>query len=362
MDTNLLLYPTGRRLLALAGFIFLGALAHAQRPVAAPAQRAAAPSTQRASPKARAVSASSADGPRKLTVARDGTGDYRTVQAALDAIPLHNSSKVIIYIKKGLYREKLRLDSTKNQVTLLGEDRFNTILTYDDHPGMVSPKGDSINTRNSYSFQINGNDFAARDITFRNDAGFTAGQAVALEVRGDRAVFTGCRIIGNQDILFLNSAASRQYYRDCYIEGTTDFIFGPATAWFDNCHIHSKKNSHVTAASTPQDHPFGFVFNNCILTGDSSIHSASLGRPWRPYASVIYLHCYIDRHIRPDGWSTWNNTDSYKFTRFSEYNDYGPGADTSARLPWSRQLTDAEAQRITLSNIFGDWSPEIICN
>jgi pectinesterase len=342
MDTNLLLYPTGRRIFALAGFMFA---LHG-----APAQRAAAPA------------AAPAPAAKHLTVSQDGSGDFRTVQAALDAVPLHNNGKFILYIKKGLYREKLHLDSTKNQVQLLGEDRFNTILTYDDHPGMVSPKGDSINTRNSYSFLIAANDFGAKDLTFRNDAGFTAGQAVALEVRGDRAIFTSCRIIGNQDILFLNSPNSRQYYRDCYIEGTTDFIFGAATAWFENCHIHSKKNSHVTAASTPQDHPYGFIFNNCILTGDSSIHNASLGRPWRPYASVIYLHCYIDRHIRPEGWSTWNNTGSYKFSRFSEYKSYGPGGDPSARLPWSRQLTDADAQRITVSNIFGDWSPERIHN
>lgn len=294
---------------------------------------------------------------RKIVVAADGSGDYRTVQAALDAIPLHNGRHIEVFIKNGLYREKLHLDSTKDQVMLIGEDRFNTILTFDDHPGKVNAQGDSINTRNSYSFIIRGNGFAARNISFRNDAGFSAGQAVALEVHGDRAVFTDCRIIGNQDILFLNSENSRQYYRDCYIEGTTDFIFGAATAWFDHCHIHSKKNSHVTAASTPAAHAYGFVFYDCVLTGDSSIRNASLGRPWRPYASVTYLHCYIDRHIRPEGWSTWNNTDSYKTTRFAEYENYGPGAGISARLSWSRQLSDDEAKQITVKNIFEDWTP-----
>jgi pectinesterase len=294
---------------------------------------------------------------KRIVVAADGSGDYRTVQAALDAVPLNNTHRIEIFIKNGLYREKLYLDSTRDKVSLIGEDRFNTILSYDDHPGMVNPKGDSVNTRNSYSFMIRGNDLSARNITFRNDAGFSAGQAVALEVRGDRAVFEDCRIIGNQDILFLNSESSRQYYKDCYIEGTTDFIFGSATAWFEGCHIHSKKNSHVTAASTPQAHAYGFVFYNCVLTGDSSLHNASLGRPWRPYASVTYLHCYIDRHIRPEGWSAWNNTDTYKMTRFAEYENYGPGAGLSARLPWTRRLTDGEAQQYTFKNIFGDWSP-----
>src|SRR5882757_4626401 len=138
--------------------------------------------------------------PQKWIVAADGTGSYRTVQSALDAIPLHNKTAVTIFIKNGLYREKLHLDSTKDFVTLVGDSRWNTILTYDDHPGMVSPKGDSINTRSSYSFIVRGNDFTAENITFRNDAGFTAGQAVALEVHGDKEVFKDCRIIGNQDI------------------------------------------------------------------------------------------------------------------------------------------------------------------
>lgn len=309
-----------------------------------------------------ATSAQRTPAAQRITVAQDGSGNYRTVQTALDAIPAGNKKAITIFIRNGLYREKLHLDSTKDHVTLLGEDKFRTILTYDDHPGMVDLQGDSINTRNSYSFRIKGNDFTARDITFRNDAGFTAGQAVALEVQGDRAAFIHCRIIGNQDILFLNSPDSRQYYRDCYIEGTTDFIFGAATAWFEGCHIHSKKNSHVTAASTPAEHPYGFVFYDCMLTGDTSIHSASLGRPWRPYASVTYLHCYIDRHIRPEGWSTWNNTDSYKMSRYAEYDSYGPGASPVTRLSWTHQLTDEQAGRITIKNIFGSWEPDTINN
>jgi pectinesterase len=295
----------------------------------------------------------------RIVVDAGGTGDFRTVQAALDAIPLHNSKPVTLFIKNGLYREKLHLDSTKDRVTLIGEDRFRTILTYDDHPGMVNPRGDSINTRNSCSFLIAGAEFSARNISFRNDAGYYAGQAVALEVRGDKASFTDCRIIGNQDILFLNSEDSRQYYRNCYIEGTTDFIFGPATAWFYQCHIHSKKNSHVTAASTPVTHAYGFVFYDCVLTGDSAIHNASLGRPWRPYASVAYIHCYIDRHIRPEGWSNWNNTDSYKTARYVEYENYGPGAGIPARVSWSRQLTDEEVKQYTMSHVLGDWQPGV---
>jgi polygalacturonase/pectin methylesterase-like acyl-CoA thioesterase len=286
-----------------------------------------------------------------LTVAADGSGDYRTVQAAFDACSPHTT----IFVKAGTYREKLHLDSTKDHITLIGET--GTVLTYDDHPGMVAPNGDSINTRNSYSFRVSADDFRAENITIRNDAGFNAGQAVGVEARGDRAVFINCRIIGNQDILFLNSPASRQYYKDCYIEGTTDFIFGAATAWFEHCHIHSKKNSFITAASTPQDHAFGFVFDSCMLTSDEGVDRVYLGRPWRPYASVTWLHCRLGKQILPDGWSKWNDTDRHKTARYAEYADEGPGANPGSRVPWSRQLSPDEAADITPQKVFGDWDP-----
>ncbi len=295
---------------------------------------------------------------RKLIVANDGSGNYKTVQEALNAVPLNNKKPVAIFIKNGTYKEKLHLDSSKNFVMIIGEDKFKTILTYDDHPGKVDAHGDSINTRSSYSFIIKANDFAAKNISFQNDAGFTAGQAVAAEVDGDKASFYNCRFVGNQDVLFTNSETSRQYYKNCYIEGTTDFIFGSATAWFEQCHIHSKKNSHVTAASTPKEHRYGYVFNDCVLTGDTSLHNVSLGRPWRPYASVTYIHCFIGAHIKPGGWSNWNNTDNYKTARYAEYKNYGPAADVSKRISWSHQLSDEEIKDYTIQNVFGNWNPE----
>lgn len=301
---------------------------------------------------------SRAQAQKRIVVAQDGSGNYQTVQAAFNAVPAGNKKPVEIYVKNGVYREKLHLDSGKNLVKLTGESRFNTILTYDDHPGKVSPKGDSINTRTSYSCLIAANNFTAGNITFRNDAGFTAGQAVAVECRGDQSVFINCRFIGNQDILFLNSESSRQYYKDCYIEGTTDFIFGAATAWFEGCHIHSKKNSHITAASTPQSHPYGFVFNDCTLTGDSSLHMVSLGRPWRPFSWVVYMHCYIGQQVKPEGWSNWNKTESYKTARYAEFENYGPGAGISGRVSWAKQLSAQEAMAITLKNVFPGWDPE----
>lgn len=294
---------------------------------------------------------------KQITVAADGSGNYKTVQEAFNAIPLNNKTKITVFIKSGIYKEKLLLDSSKNFVTVIGENKFNTILTYDDHTGKRSPKGDIINTRTSCSFKMVADDFTAENLTFQNDAGFSAGQAVAVESDGDKAIFRNCRFLGFQDVLFTNSDKSRQYYENCYIEGTTDFIFGSATVWFEKCHIHSKKDSHVTAASTPQGNKFGYIFNECVLTGDTSVRNASLGRPWRPYASVTYIHCFIGEHIRQEGWSNWNNTENYKTTRYAEYKNYGASADPSKRVPWSKQLSDEEMKNYTIKNIFGNWNP-----
>lgn len=294
---------------------------------------------------------------QKIVVAQDGSGAYKTLQAAFHSIPLHNKKPVLIYIKNGVYKEKLHLDFTKDFVTILGENPFSTILTYDDHTGKMDSNGDTINTRTSWSFLVKGNNFSAENITFQNASGFNAGQAVAVESDGDKAIFKNCRFIGNQDVLFTNNDNSRQYYKDCYIEGTTDFIFGSATAWFEHCHIHSKKNSHITAASTPLNHPFGFIFNDCVLTGDSALHEVSLGRPWKPYASVCYIHCYIGQQIKPDGWSNWNKTDNYKTARYAEYENYGPSSDTAKRVVWSKQLTAGEVRKYTVKNVFKNWNP-----
>ena len=295
--------------------------------------------------------------PTTITVAKDGTGNYSTIQEAFNAIPSHSGKQTAVHVKPGVYREKLYLDSTKGKVQLLGFDKFNTIIIYNDHTGKVAPNGDTINTRTSWTFLVKADDFLAYNITFQNDAGFTAGQAVAVESGGDKATFLDCRFIGNQDVLFLNNEKSRQFFQYCYIEGTTDFIFGSATAWFDSCEIYSRKNSHVTAASTPQNKDWGFVFNACKLTGDTSLHNVSLGRPWRPYAAVVYMNCYIGSHIKPEGWSNWNNTANYKTTRYAEYKNYGPSSDPAKRVNWSRQLTDDEAKTYDKRKYLDGWYP-----
>lgn len=296
--------------------------------------------------------------PAEIVVAQDGSGRYKTVQEAFNAILSGNQTPITIRIKPGTYKERLVLDTRKDFVTLIGEDKDKTILTYDNHAGMRMANGDTINTWNSASFFIYANDFEARNLTFQNDAGFTAGQAVAVFAYGDRLKFIGCKFIGFQDVLFLSGPGSRQYYRDCYIEGTTDFIFGPATAIFQHCLIHSKKKSHVTAASTPREVKYGFVFMDCTLTGDANLKGVSLGRPWTPYASVTYIRCNIGPHISPAGWDNWRNPANEKTARYSEYASTGPGASEAERATWIRKLTDEEVKWYTFRNIFLEWNPE----
>lgn len=295
---------------------------------------------------------------KKITVAQDGSGNYKTVQAALDAMPSNSNKPVTINIKKGVYKEVITVDATKNFITLKGEDAANTILTFDNHAGTRLANGDTLNTWTCASTFIYGNDFHAENLTFQNNAGFTAGQAVALRIEGNRASFKNCRMIGNQDVLFLSGSGVKHYFKDCYIEGTTDFIFGAATAVFKDCHIHSKKNSHVTAASTNSIIPFGFVFFNCKLTADTNINKVSLGRPWSPTASVTYINCWLGSHIIPEGWNNWKNPANEATARYAEYKSTGPGADPGKRVKWAKQLTDEEATKYTLKNILGDWDPE----
>jgi pectinesterase len=293
-----------------------------------------------------------------IIVAKDGSGNYTTVQAALDAVPPGNTKPVSVFIKKGFYKEVVIVDARKNFVTLIGEDKKNTILSFDNHAGTRLANGDTLNTWTCASFFVYGNDFHAENLTFENKAGFAAGQAVAVRIEGNRASFKNCNIEGFQDILFLSGSGVKHYFEDCYIEGTTDFIFGAATAVFKNCRIHSKKNSHVTAASTNSIIPFGFVFFDCTLTADSNINKVSLGRPWSPTASVTYINCWMGAHIITDGWNNWKNPANEATARYAEYKSRGPGANKAARVSWSRQLTDEEVKAYSIKNILGEWDPK----
>jgi pectinesterase len=287
-----------------------------------------------------------------MRVAQDGSGDYRTIQEAVNASRDLSQVTVTIQIKNGVYHEKIVVPSHKTHVRLVGESQEGTIITNGDHTGDAAGHV----TYTSHTVLVQANDFTAENITFTNSAG-PVGQAVALHVEGDRAIFRHCRMLGNQDTLFPAVENSRQYYQDCYIEGTTDFIFGTATAVFENCEIRSKRNSYIAAAATTERQAYGFVFLNCRLTADSAAHKVYLGRPWRPHSKTVYLHCDLGQHILPAGWDNWRDAANEKTAYYAEYQSTGPGANTSARAKWTHQLTAKEAKRYTLARIFGGAAP-----
>ncbi|WP_426060813.1 pectinesterase family protein [Hymenobacter sp. B1770] len=293
-----------------------------------------------------------------FVVAQDGSGKFRTVQEAINAVPDFRKKVTTIFIKKGTYKEKLILAGSKQFVKLIGEDRDKTILTYDDYNQKKNIFGEDKGTSGSSSCYLYGNDFSAENLTFANSSG-PVGQAVAVWVAGDRSAFVNCRFLGFQDTLYTYGPGSRQFYKNCYIEGTTDFIFGSGTAWFEDCEIFCKKGGlYITAASTPDTTRFGYVFRNCRITGDAPAGSFALGRPWRPYAKTVYLNCHLGPVIGPAGWDHWGKETNKQTAYYAEYKSRGPGAALKQRVPWSHQLTDAEAEQYTLQNVLHGWNPQ----
>lgn len=283
-----------------------------------------------------------------MTVAKDGSGDHSTVQAAFNAVPKNRSERTVIYIKNGTYKEVLTLEPDKKNVTIIGESRDDVTLTYDNYSSKINPKtGDGYGTSGSSSQFINGDGFCALNITFENSAG-PVGQAVATRITGDRAIFYNCDFLGRQDTWYAKRC--RVFVRKCYIEGTTDFMFGEGTVWFDSCDIHSYGGTALTAASTEQFVPYGFVYRYCDITGESGV-STALGRPWRPYSSVSFQYCEMSSCIKPSGWDNWGDAANERTARYSEYNNTGSGANTGSRVRWARQLSDSEAEEYTLLNV-----------
>jgi len=288
---------------------------------------------------------------KNITVAEDGSGDYDTVQEAVSAVRDQSSERTVIYIKTGAYQGPIILPKNKTNVTFEGEDAAKVILTYP--------------FKKISGVQIQGDDFRAEKVTFQNTFG-DHGQALALRIDGDRAVLKNCRVLGWHDTLMINNG--RQYFKDCYIEGTVDFIFGSGTAVFDHCEIHSKihgNDGFITAASTPEDRPYGFVFLNCKLTGNPKAwpkpsKRAYLGRPWGPNASVSYINCEMGDHIKPEGWHNWDKAENERTARYAEYNSTGPGAIPDKRVPWSKQLVKEDVDKVTIEAVLGgkdNWKP-----
>ncbi|TDH29363.1 pectin esterase [Segetibacter sp. 3557_3] len=291
-----------------------------------------------------------------FVVAKDGTGQFSTVQEAINAVPDFRKKTTTIFIKNGVYKEKLVLAESKTMVTLIGESLDSTFITYDDYNQKKNIFGEDKGTSGSSGFYIYGPDFSARNITFENTAG-PVGQAVAVFVAGDRAKFKDCRFLGFQDTLYTFGKESRQYYKNCYIEGTVDFIFGSSTAVFDSCTIFGKQGGYFTAASTPENKKFGYVFLHCNITGSAPPNSFLLGRPWRPFAKTVFLYCSLGNQVAPAGWNNWSNPANEKTTYYAEYKNVGTGAATAARVPWAHQLTAEEAQQYTAINVLSGWDP-----
>ncbi|MBQ6203203.1 MAG: pectin esterase [Prevotella sp.] len=316
-----------------------------------------------------AKAASSYDNPDTLFVARDGTGQFRTVNEAVEVCRAFMEYHKVIFVKKGVYKEKVVIPSWLTNIEICGEDAQQTVITYDDHANIripkigydtSSPQGGTeggcqpMGTFRTYTVKVEGQDITFKNITIENNSA-RLGQAVALHTEGDRLKFINVRFLGHQDTIYTGMGGTRCYFDHCYIEGTTDFIFGPSTAWFEQCTIRSKANSYITAASTPQNVKYGYVFNGCRLIADEGINKVYLGRPWRPYAYTLFINTEMGSHIVPEGWENWRNPENEKTARYAEYGSTGPGANPQSRVTWARQLTKKEAQSITLQNVMGDW-------
>ncbi|MGD1020382.1 MAG: pectinesterase family protein [Verrucomicrobiia bacterium] len=294
-----------------------------------------------------------------LYVSVDGSNAFKTVQEAINAVSQNTSltNPCFIHVKAGTYKELVYVQREKRFVHLVGDGAEKTVLTYNLGAKTPGADGKPMTTHRTQSTDIDADDFTAENLTFENTA-TGVGQAVAIRVDGDRAVFRNCRFLGLHDTIFLNRG--RQYFEGCYIAGEVDFIFGGATAFFEKCHIHSLTNGYLTAASTPPEQPFGFVFSNCRITGESPGVKTYLGRPWRGYSSVTYLNTEMSGVIEPAGWYNWKDPAREKTARYAEFNSTGPGADPKARVPWARQLTADEAKAITVEKVLGGfdgWNP-----
>lgn len=289
-------------------------------------------------------------------VAQDGSGDFFTVQEAVNAVPdFRKNVRTTILVRKGTYKEKIIIPESKINISLIGED--GTILTNDDFANKKNVFGENMGTSGSSGCYIYAPDFYAENITFENSAG-PVGQAVACFVSADRAYFKNCRFLGFQDTLYTYGKQSRQYYEDCYIEGTVDFIFGWSTAVFNRCRIHSKGDGYVTAPSTDKGKKYGYVFYDCRLTSDKEVTKVYLSRPWRPYAQAVFVRCELGKHILPEGWHNWGKRENEKTVFYAEYDSKGAGANPQARAAFSRQLKNLKGYE-PVTVLAGDdgWNP-----
>jgi pectinesterase len=284
---------------------------------------------------------------RIITVSADGSGDFNSIQDAVDSVVEHDSDGFVVLIKPGFYNQRVLIPKSRPLVILRGLDPFKTTISFNLNHEMLKPDGSDKYRSDCATLIAECPDLILENLTIENTFG-PHPQALAAKLVTERAIAVNCRFLGGQDTLMANSG--RQFYLNCYIEGGTDFIYGYSQAVFDNCVIHSKESSHITAhAATEPNLPTGFVFYNCrVTTADGTM--TDLGRPWRPYAKVVYYDCWLDKGIKPAGWDNWRDPNREKTAFFAEFNSSGPGANPASRVKWSRQLTDADAQKFLPEN------------
>lgn len=291
-------------------------------------------------------------------VAADGTGDYTTIQAAIDAVPQNTraTARWVIAVRPGTYRERVYIQREKRFVHLVGDDPIRVVITYNLSAQQTGPDGLPIGTFRTPTVTVDADDFAAQNVTFENSAG-PVGQALAIRVDGDRAVFRNCRFLGWQDTIFLNRG--RQYFEDSLITGHIDFVFGGATAYFERTHVHVWRSGYITAASTPSESRVGFVFANGTITGEPGA-TTYLGRPWRDFGQVTFLNTLMSQAVARAGWHNWERPEREKTARFSEFGSRGPGARENERVPWAKRLTPVEARALSATTVLGGsdgWNP-----
>jgi pectinesterase len=310
-----------------------------------------------------ALRLTAADAARKpdAIVAADGSGQYTTVRAAIDAAPQFTHAAAghwTILVKSGTYREIIYIQREKRFISLVGEDAEKTIITFDLYNDYPAPDGKPTATFRTPTVILDADDFTIENLTIANTAGPKKGQALAIRVDGDRATFRRCRFLGYQDTLLVNRG--RHYFEECYIAGSTDFIFGGATAYFERCTIHTLLGGYLTAASTPDFSPYGYVFRHCKITGETPELKTYLGRPWRDYAQTIFLFTEMSANVRPEGWDNWKKPYAEKVSRYSEFGSTGPGANPAARVKWAKPITEAEARALTPQKVLAGadgWDP-----
>ena len=300
-----------------------------------------------------------------IVVAKDGSGDFATVQEAVNAVPDYAHKQITtILIREGVYEEMVTVPHNKFRLKLVGEGAEKTVITYGKYAKALWPGRDfPVGTSGSATLYVHSSYVTFEDLTIENSAGEgkDIAQAVALFTDGDFLFFHRCRLIGNQDTVYTygrygkDGGIKRNYFLDCYIEGTTDFIFGPSIAYFENCTIHSKKNSYVTAASTLQGQKYGYVFKGCTLTASPGVTKCYLGRPWGAYAKTVFIDCELGSHILKEGWHDWEKPgkpDTKKNSYYAEYGSKGPGAASKKeRVKWSYQLSAKQAAQYSFEKV-----------